>query len=192
MLCASCIGQPPLHDGISAVLAYDDVSAQIALRLKYGGRIGLAPMIAAYLAKYLPPDRDEYMIIPVPLHWTRLWRRGYNQAALIGDALARTGGMIFIPDMLKRVRRTPPLRRMTGRKREAALRGAFAVHPKWVNRLHGKKIILVDDIYTSGATTNACIKLLKNNGISEVRIFCWARVLRGEAGVISGISSHPT
>jgi predicted amidophosphoribosyltransferase len=199
--CASCLAAPPQHDGIRAAVAYSKISRQVVLRLKYGGKIGMAKLVAAHLSRHLPEASGEYLIVPVPLHWTRLWNRGFNQSALIAKALvAKTelgkagmgkagmgkGGMgekslIFAPDLLIRNKRTPPLKDYSGKQRKKLVSGAFAVNPKWQSRLNGAHILLIDDVLTSGATANACVKTLKKSGAQWVQIFCWARVLRGEA-----------
>jgi ComF family protein len=188
--CAPCMERAPVHDGIRAAVAYDDVSRQVVLKLKHGGKIGLAKLIAKQLARHLPlrdsnapgmqDDTQPILIAPVPLHWTRLWTRGYNQSALIAQALASQSGLTYAPDILIRTKRTPLLRGMTGKQRAKIVDKAFAIHPKWQDRIKGAHVILIDDVLTSGATSNACIKSLKRNGASWVQLFCWARVLRGD------------
>jgi ComF family protein len=181
-ICANCIGSPPLHDGIRAAVAYDDVSRQVVLRMKHGGKIGMGALIARHLARHLPQQVDNLLLVPVPLHWTRLWSRGFNQSALIAKSLAKTSNAVFCPDILVRQKRTPFLRGMTGKERGKMVSAAFAINPKWQGRIDGAKIILIDDVMTSGATSNACVKALKKGGAEWVQIFCWARVLRGEIG----------
>jgi ComF family protein len=178
--CATCLAHPPVHDGIRAVVAYDDISKQVALRLKYGGKIGLAKMIAAQLTRHLPDDRQRLLVAPVPLHWTRLWSRSFNQSALIGKELARLGGIEFAPDLLLRTRRTPSLRGMAAKDRRRAVGRAFSVNPRWQGRAAGARIILVDDVLTTGATSDGCFKALKKAGADWMQLFCWARALRGE------------
>jgi ComF family protein len=180
-LCVECLASPPLHDGVRAVAAYDDISKQVALRLKYGGKIGLAKMIAGQLVRHLPDDRHAIIVAPVPLHWTRLWSRSFNQSALIAQELARLGGLITIPDLLLRTRKTPSLRGLSAKERRRAVGKAFAVNPRWQARVYGARIILVDDVLTSGATSDGCVKALKKSGADWVQLFCWARALRGEA-----------
>ncbi len=85
--CASCLAIAPQHDGIRAAVAYSDISRQVVLRLKYRGKIGMAKLVAAHLVRHLPEGSGEYLVVPVPLHWTRLWNRGFNQSALIAKAL---------------------------------------------------------------------------------------------------------
>jgi ComF family protein len=179
--CAQCMLEPPHHDGIRAVTAYDEVSRQIPLKLKYGGKIGLAGLIANQMMRHLPDGVDDIIITPVPLHWSRLWSRGYNQSALIAQALARQSGLKYIPDLLIRKKRTPLLRGMSGKQRKNTVGNVFAVHPKRADIVKSARVIIIDDVLTTGATSNACIKQLKRGGADWVQLFCWARVLRGEA-----------
>ncbi len=180
-LCAECLAHPPSHDGIRAVVAYDDMSRQIALRLKYGGRIGLAKLIARQLVRHLPDERGDVVVTPVPLHWTRLWSRSFNQSALIAQELARLGSMQYCPDLLLRTRRTPSLRGLSSKERRKTVAKAFVANPAQIAGLKGARVILVDDVLTTGATSDGCIKALKKAGASWVQLFCWTRVVRGDA-----------
>ncbi len=183
MVCAICLARPPRHDGIRAAVVYDDVSRRIPIRLKYAGRIGLAKLIAHFLDRYVPQNTGNLLLVPVPLHRTRIWRRGFNQAALIARSLHDTHNIALALPALIRTKATPPLKGMTGRQRQKLLRGAIAVNPKFAGRISGRDVMLVDDVYTSGATTNACVVQLKKAGARSVTIYCWARVLReGEEG----------
>ena len=179
--CAICLSSPPMHDGIRAVVAYDDVSRQVALKLKYGGKIGLAKMIAAQLLRHLPEDRDGLIVAPVPLHWTRLWSRSFNQSALIAQELAKIADLEFAPDLLFRTKRTPSMRGMSGKDRRKVVGKAFALNPRWQSQTIASRVILVDDVLTTGATSDGCVKVLKKAGADWVQLFCWARALRGEA-----------
>jgi len=178
--CGACMASSPGHDGIRAAVAYCDISREIALKLKYSGKVGLAKMIAAQLLRHISADAENAILTPVPLHWTRLWARSFNQSALIAQSLSQQSGVPFSPDMLKRTKRTQLLRGKSGKERRKEVARAFALNPKWEDRVAGKHILLVDDIYTSGATSEACVKLLKAKGAAKVEIFCWARVLRDE------------
>ncbi len=183
LLCAPCLAKPPKHDGIRAAVVYDELSRQIPLKLKYAGRIGLAKLVARFLGRHVPDEHGNLLLVPVPLHRGRMWRRGFNQAALIADALHRSHDIAQVPDGLLRTRATPPLKGMTARQRRKILQGAIEVNPKHLDSLKGRDIMLVDDVYTSGATTNACVIQLKKAGVRTVTIYCWARVLRdGEEG----------
>jgi ComF family protein len=179
--CATCLANPPCHDGIRAVVAYDNVSRQVALKLKYGGKIGLAKMIAAQMLRHLPADAETRIVAPVPLHWTRLWSRSFNQSALIAAELARLGKIECIPDLLVRTKRTPSMRGLSAKDRRRAVGKAFAINPRWQSHVDGARVILVDDVLTTGATSDGCVKALKKAGADWVQLFCWARALRGEA-----------
>ena len=178
--CGDCVARPPRHAGIGAAVAYGRVARQLALKLKYGGRMGAADTMAALMARHLPADAE--LLTPVPLHRWRLWSRGYNQAGLIAAALARAGGVAVAPDALRRTRRTPVLRGMSGAERARAVRGAFAVSPARAARVKGARVVLVDDIHTSGATADACVAALLDAGAARVSVLCWARVLDEEGG----------
>ncbi len=141
----------------------------------------MARVIAQQLVRHLPEDRDNIIITPVPLHWTRMWSRSFNQSALIGRALSVQSGIAFVPDILVRHKRTPSMRGLNANGRRKAVAQAFAVHPKWRDRLKGSRIILIDDVLTTGATSDGCISVLKRNGASWIQLFCWARALRGES-----------
>lgn len=181
--CAACLADPPLHDGIRAVAVYDDISRQVVLRLKYGGKIGLAKMIARQLARHLPEDRTGLLVAPVPLHWTRLWSRSFNQSALIAAELARIAELRFVPDLLIRTKRTPSLRGFSAKERRRAVGKAFAINPRWDGRINGARIILVDDVLTTGATSDGCFKALHKQGAAWMQLFCWARAIRGEVAL---------
>ncbi len=113
-------------------------------------------------------------VVPVPLHRWRLWSRGFNQAALVGGAIAAASGLQLNADLLVRKRATPPLRRLSAKRRADAMRGVF----RTTARVDGGTVWLVDDVYTSGATTNACAAALKRAGAERVIVLAWARVLR--------------
>jgi ComF family protein len=178
--CGRCLAEPPPFDRLRAAVAYGDVSREVALRLKYSGRPGLAATLAHFMLRHLEPGdgAGEALLVPVPLHRWRMWKRGYNQAALIAAALSRTSGVPAGLDLLRRTRATPPLKGLGRRERALAVRGAFAPAPGAKVRLRGRRIVLVDDVYTSGATAAACARTLRRAGAASVEILCWARVVR--------------
>jgi ComF family protein len=181
VVCGRCLAEPPAYHRLRAAVAYGEISRAVALKLKYGGRPGVAETIAGLMQRHLDADADaEPVLVPVPLHRWRLWRRGYNQAALIAAALARRSGLAAQLDLLDRVKATPVLRGMGPRERRQAVRGAFRVNPKHKAGLAGRRIVLVDDVYTSGATANACARILKRAGAARVDVLCWARVVKPE------------
>lgn len=159
------------------MVRYDDRSSLIAMRLKYGTRLGLAKLIAAHLQKFAAECSVNAVIIPVPLHPTRLWRRGFNQSVLIGRELARASGLAMDHGLISRCKITPPLRGMSGKQRQRTVGSAFVAAADAHEKIAGKTVILVDDVYTSGATSNACSRLLKDEGAEQVLVFCWARVI---------------
>jgi ComF family protein len=173
--CAACLAAPPAHAGVRAAVAYGAVARTLALRLKYAGRVADARTAAALMQRHLPADAD--LVVPVPLHWRRLWWRGYNQAALIAAHLARAGGVAFDPAAIERQRATPVLRGRSPRARQAAVRGAFRIAAARAGALVGRHVVLVDDVYTSGATTDACVRVLRRAGARRVTILAWARVI---------------
>lgn len=175
--CAGCMADPPRHQGIKAAVAYGPISREIALKLKHGGKIGLARLVALQLRRHLAHMPESALLVPVPLHWTRLWRRRYNQSALIADQIRHLSGLEHCPDLLVRKKATRPLGGLSARERAATVKGIFAVNPAQREKLPGRAVILVDDVYTSGATTGACVDILRKAGAASVTIFCWARVL---------------
>lgn len=174
-VCAPCASRPPRHAGVRAAVAYGDVARTVALRLKYGGRTAFAETIARQLVRLVPAGAE--VLVPVPLHRWRLWSRGFNQAALIAQGIARLSGIASDPLVLKRSRATPSLRGLGGGERQRAVRGAFAIDPERRDAIAGRSVILVDDVYTSGATADACTRILLTEGAARVTILCWARVL---------------
>lgn len=179
--CGRCLAEPPPFDRLRAAVAYGDVSRQVALKLKYSGRPGLAETLAHFMLRHVRAGAGEGertpLLVPVPLHRWRIWRRGYNQAALIASALSRRTGLPAGLDLLSRTRATPPLKGLGRRERALAVRGAFRVTPRARDRLAGRQILLVDDVYTSGATAAACARALKRGGAASVDVLCWARVV---------------
>ena len=174
-LCGTCLADPPRHRGVRAAVAYGPVARTLALKLKYGGRAAYAETAARHMARLMPAGAD--LLVPVPLHRWRLWRRGYNQAGLIATALARLTGVPVDHCALERHRATPVLRGLGARGRRAALAGALRVVPSRRGAVARRAVVVVDDVHTSGATGNAATAALLAAGAASVTILCWARVL---------------
>lgn len=176
--CGRCLADPPAFDRLRAAVGYGDTARKVALRLKYSGRPAVAGTLARFMRRHLDPAAGEALLIPVPLHRWRIWRRGYNQSALIASELGAASGIAVDHRLLRRIRSTPPLRGLGRQERARAVQGAFAVDPRLRGALRGRRIILVDDVFTSGATASACARVLKRAGAARVEILCWARVVR--------------
>jgi ComF family protein len=175
--CGACLADPPRFDRARCAVAYGEVARAVALKLKYAGRPGVAEIMASLMVRHVDRDSDA-LLVPVPLHRWRIWRRGYNQSALLARALARRSGISTDLALLERVKHTPPLRGLGRRERANTVRGAFRLSAD--RNVKDRRIILVDDVFTTGATVNACAKLLKRSGAAHVNILCWARVVREE------------
>ncbi|RYY25272.1 MAG: ComF family protein [Sphingomonadales bacterium] len=176
--CGECLADPPLHAGVRAAVAYGEVSRAVALKLKYSGRLACAETMARAMGRLMPEGAD--LLVPVPLHRWRIWGRGFNQAALIATALSKANGVLADMELLRRVKPTPVLRGLGHKGRAKAVAGAFALRPD-AEALSGKTVVLVDDVYTSGATAAACTRVLRRGGAAKVILLCWARVLGDEA-----------
>lgn len=176
-LCAPCLADPPRHDGISAATLYNEPSRRLVLAFKRGRHIAMAPLLARMMLARLPRLEGAWLVVPVPLHRWRIWTRGYNQSALLAGEIARATGARLMVDGLERRRATPSLGGLGRTARAAALKGAIAVNPRHAAALKGASVLLVDDVLTSGATSNACVRALKRAGAERVRIACFARVL---------------
>lgn len=176
-LCEGCKARPPLHDGIAAGTLYTDPSRKLVLAFKHGNRIAFARMMARLIAARLEGVDESWLIVPVPLHRWRLWRRGFNQAAELAREVARlTGGRLCVDALLRR-KATPMLGGLGAAARERTLAGAIGINPRMSGSLEGAKVLLIDDVLTSGATSDACIVALRGAGAASVVVGCFARVL---------------
>lgn len=193
LTCAPCMQQPPKHDGIAAGTLYNDASRRLVLAFKHGGRIALAPMMARLIAAKLDTG-SGWIVVPVPLHRWRLWKRGYNQAALLAREIAKLSGATLEVDLLLRRKPTQALGGLGRKARARALSGAIVINPRRGGILRGAKVVLVDDVLTSGATSDACVSALKRAGAQQVVVACFSRVLDeslSAAGASSGQRKRP-
>jgi ComF family protein len=179
-LCGACSRARPPFARARAVMRYDDASRGLVLAFKHGDRLHGAPAFGLWMRRAgaaLLADAD--LLVPVPLHWTRLFARRYNQAAILAHAIHRAGGPPVGPDWLRRHRRTPSQGKLNPESRERNVRGAFGLSrgadPK------GRRIVLIDDVLTTGATVAECARLLRRHGALRVDVLTLARVVRGEA-----------
>jgi ComF family protein len=173
--CAPCLAKPPRIARTRAAVAYDELSRSLAIRLKYGRKVAIARTMARYMAPLVASDGDP-ILVPVPLHRTRLWQRGFNQSALVARELSRRLGIKADPMLLRRIRRTPPLKGMSPLQRRKTVAGAFRVRDK--SAVAGRTVVLVDDVLTTGSTADACARTLKRAGAARVELVSWARVVK--------------
>ena len=173
--CGVCLARPPRIARTRAAVAYDELSRSLAIRLKYGRKVAIARTMARYMAPLVSREGDR-LLVPVPLHRTRLWIRGFNQSALVAQQLSRRLGVATNPLALRRTRRTPALKGMSPLQRRKTVAGAFRVPDKAA--IAGKTIILVDDVLTTGSTADACARALKRAGAARVELVSWARVVK--------------
>jgi len=144
---------------------------------KYSGVRPLAPVFGRYLKRALPVDREFDVVIPMPLHWKRRWQRGFNQSALLAREVARRFD-VPVSKVVRRRRATPPQAGLSHAKRRANVRGAFRM--KRGTRLDGLRVLLIDDVLTTGATAAACARELKRAGAAHVTVLALARTDRRE------------
>ncbi|MBM3490550.1 MAG: ComF family protein [Alphaproteobacteria bacterium] len=181
--CAACLARPPSFARARAAFVYDDASRGLVLAFKHADRTHAAPAFAPWLARAGADLLAEAeLLAPVPLHRWRLLARRYNQAALLSAALARLGGLPHRADLLQRRRWTPSQGRMSRTERRRNVAGAFRVRPRHCDMVAGRRVLLVDDVLTTGATVEACARALLRSGARAVDVLTLARVVRPMAG----------
>jgi ComF family protein len=175
--CAACLARPRAFDAARAACLYDDISRDPILKLKHADRLDLAPLFARWLsraARDLLADAD--VIVPVPLHPFRLLSRRYNQAAEIARPLSALSGVAYLPDALVRGRATESQGGKSGSGRKRNVAGAFQVPPARAAQVADRRVLLVDDVLTTGATAEGCARALKAAGAARVDLAVVARV----------------
>jgi len=173
--CAVCQAEPPRIQRTRAAVAYDELSRSLVLRLKYGRKVAVAKTMARYMAPLIS-EESEPILVPVPLHRGRLWRRGFNQSAIVARELSRSTGLAMSSMALRRIKRTPPLKGMSLSQRRRSVGGAFKVADP--SLLKGRTVVLIDDVITTGSTADACARALLRAGAGQVQMIGWARVVR--------------
>jgi ComF family protein len=177
MLCPVCLDTPPAFREARAALRYDRQSRDLILPLKHADRRELAPVLAAMMNRTggaLLARAD--ILVPVPLHRSRLFHRRYNQAAILAVLLGRAAKRPVQPDGLVRLHATASLDEKSPAERAAAVAGAFAPRPSRSDRFRGRTVLLIDDVMTSGATANGCARALLAAGAVAVDVLVAARV----------------
>jgi ComF family protein len=180
LLSMEAIADPPAYNRARAAVRYDDVARKLVHALKYGDRLDLAPTMGRWMARAgceLLADADA--LVPVPLHWRRQWARRFNQSALLAHIIARTSGRVVAHGALKRVKATPQQVGLDKSERAHNVQGAFRVPAAGRAEVAGRKLLLIDDVLTSGATVDACTRALLRAGAASVEVLVFARVVAG-------------
>lgn len=182
ILSMEAIADPPAYHRARAAVRYDDVARTLVHAFKYGDRLDLAPTMGRWMAnagRTLLSEADA--LVPVPLHWRRQWARRFNQSALLAEVIAREsdGRLPVSYRALKRVKATPQQVGLSQAARAQNVQGAFRVPPDGKAEVAGRRLILVDDVLTSGATMDACARALLRAGAAQVDALVFARVVAG-------------
>ncbi|MBB94756.1 MAG: amidophosphoribosyltransferase [Rhodobacteraceae bacterium] len=177
--CDDCLALPRPWDQGRAALLYKDQGRRLVMALKHGDRTDIARPAASWMARAARPIISPDMLVaPVPLHWLRLAKRRYNQAALLSRALAGDLGLDHCPDLFQRIRRTVSLDNRSAADRHEILGQAIRVHPRRAQRIAGRSLLLVDDVMTSGATLAATSRAAHAAGAARVCVITLARVAK--------------
>lgn len=175
MQCGGCLTAPPVYTSARAAMLYDDASRGLILGFKHGDRTHAAKALATWMHRAVTDKLAEIdVLVPVPLHRWRLFSRRYNQAALLAQQIATLAAKPLWPDALRRIRATPSQGRRKRSERQDNVRSAFRVSSDF--DYAGKKIMLIDDVLTTGATVDECAKILRAAGAAEVHVLTLSRV----------------
>ncbi len=176
---AEAIADPPPFARCRAVAAFDDIARRLVHGLKYRDRLDLAAWMAGWMARAgAEVLEDAEAIVPVPLHRRRLWWRRFNQSALLAGEIARRAGKPLAPTALLRIKATPQQVGLSANERDLNVRGAFRVPKERRDEIAGRQVVLVDDVYTTGATAKAATRALLRGGARSVDVLVFARVVR--------------
>jgi ComF family protein len=180
-LCGACLQKRPAYDRARAVFRYDDESRDLILGFKHADRTELAPSLARWMARSgAALIADCALIVPVPLHWTRLAMRRFNQAGLLAQAIGKLAGKPVAPQALTRRRATRSQGRLGRLARRRNVQGAMAVTARFSPRIANCRILLVDDVITTGATAETAAKALISAGATAVDVLALAKVVRAD------------
>jgi len=177
--CDDClaIARPWSHG--RAALLYKDNGRKLVLALKHGDRMDLARPAAGWLLKAARPILSpDLLVAPIPLHWTRFFKRRYNQSALLSGGLAKLAGLEHCPDLLVRRRATPSQEGRDRNGRFANVQDSIIPHPRRAHKIEGRRILLIDDVMTSGATFSAAAEACIAAGAIGISVLALARVAK--------------
>jgi ComF family protein len=178
LLSMEAIADPPAYHRARAAVRYDDVARALVHAFKYGDRLDLGPMMGRWVAtagREILAEADA--LVPVPLHWRRLWTRRFNQSAALAEQVSRTSGVAVTHGALKRVKATAHQVGLSRPERAVNVQGAFRVPAEGKVDVSGRRLVLVDDVLTSGATVDACARALLRAGAASVDVLVFARVV---------------
>lgn len=178
LLSMEAIASPPAYERARAAVRYDDIARALVHAFKYGDRLDLAPMLARWMARAGSElTREADALVPVPLHWRRLWSRRFNQSAALAGAIGQSCGVPVLYETLKRIRATPQQVGLSKPQRAENVQGAFRVPPERKAEVAGRRLVLIDDVLTSGATVDTCARALLRAGAKQVDVLVFARVV---------------
>ena len=177
ILSMEAIADPPAYQRARAAVRFDEILRALVHALKYSDRLDLAPMMGRWIShagRELLAEADA--LVPVPLHWRRLWTRRFNQSAMLAAAISAQSGVPIATGVLKRVKPTAQQVGLSRTERAANVQGAFRVPPEARGAVAGRRLVLVDDVLTSGATVEGCARALLRAGAANVDVLIFARV----------------
>src|SRR6266481_325495 len=178
LLSMEAIANPPAYQRARAAVRYDEVARTLVHALKYQDRTDLAPAMGRWMARAgqeLLGEAD--VLVPVPLHWRRGWSRRYNQSGALARIISRQSGVKVAPEALRRVRATEQQIGLSRSQRASNVQGAFKVEGDRSADIQGRRVILIDDVLTSGATADACARALLRAKAAQVDVLVFARVV---------------
>lgn len=159
-------------------MRYDDIARVLVHAFKYGDRLDLAPIMGRWMARAgreLLDGADA--LVSVPLHWRRMWARRFNQSAALAKEISAASGIPVLHDAFKRVRATPQQVGLSKAERADNVQGAFRVPPEGKGDVAKRRLVLIDDVLTSGATADTCARALLRAGAKHVDVLVFARVV---------------
>ena len=184
VLSMQAIADPPAYERARAAVRYDDIARTLVHALKYGDRLDLAPTLGRWMVQAGAAVLAEAdALVPVPLHWRRLWTRRFNQSAALAEVIA-TRVKLPVAHALARVKATRQQVGLTASERTLNVQGAFRVREEARPDVKGRRLVLIDDVLTSGATIDACSRALLRAGAATVDVLVFARVVDGRGGPI--------
>ncbi|WP_035484737.1 ComF family protein [Geminicoccus roseus] len=188
VVCPACVISPPAYDRARAALRYDSASAPMILAMKHRAKLQAVQAFGAWMTRAAADYRSADGLVPVPLHRWRMLHRGFNQSCLLARMVGRTIGLPVLDQVLVRVRATPSQQGLGGVERARNMgRGVFDVPERRRSLVQGRKLVLVDDVLTTGSTLSACAEALRRAGATNVDVLVLARVVRGDPMTISSI-----